>query len=184
MNTVTDHENFRAELISAKHTQVAAIFDSEKEAKRSANELTKNTAIKAGQITLVDPNDNKLSRKLEGPSKPIGKSMWHSHLALGGAGLVVGLLAALLLTQFGPALTQQNPLFTYIALISPGLFIGLFVAGLIGLRPDRTEIINTVRHAVKEQKYALIVNLKESQSANAVTDALNKNSSKVVEAIK
>ncbi|WP_218310650.1 hypothetical protein [Alteromonas antoniana] len=184
MNTVTDHENFRAELISAKHTQVAAIFNSQQEASNSASELTKNTAVKASQITLVDPNDNKLSQKLEGPSKPIGKSMWHSHLALGGAGLVAGLIAAFFLTQFGPALTQQNPLFTYIALISPGLFIGLFIAGLIGLRPDRTEIINTVRHAVKERRYALIINLKDSQSVKTVTEALSKSSNKVVEAVK
>lgn len=184
MNTVTDHENFRAELVSAKHTQVAAVFDSEQEAKESAGKLTTSTAIKAGQITLVDPNDSRLSQKLEGPSKAIGKSMWHSHLALGGAGLVTGLLTAFLLTQFGPALTQQNPLFTYIALISPGLFIGLFIAGLIGLRPDRTEIINAVRHATRENRYALIVNLKESQSVSAVTDVLNKYSNNVVEALK
>lgn len=184
MNTVTDHDNFRAELISAKHTQVAAVFDSEQEAKSSADELAQQTAINANQITMIDPNDKKLSQKLEGSSSAIGKSMWHSHLALGGLGLIVGLIAAFLLTQFGPALTQQNPMFTYIALISPGLFIGLFIAGLIGLRPDRTEIINTVRHAVRERRYALIINLKESQSVKAVTEALHKRSGKVVEAAK
>lgn len=184
MNTVTDHDNFRAQLISARHTQVAAVFDSEQEARSSAEELTKQAAVSSSQITLVDPTDKKISQKLEGSSKSIGKSLWHSHLALGGAGLVIGLIAAFLLTQFGPALTQQNPMFTYIALISPGLFIGLFVAGLIGLRPDRTEIIDTVRHAVRERRYALIINLKESQSASAVSKSLNARSDKVVEALK
>ena len=110
--------------------------------------------------------------------------MWSSHLLLGAVGLVVGLIAAFLLTQFGPAITQQNPLFTYIALISPGLFIGLFVAGLIGLRPDRNEVIQTVRHAVRYGKVALVINLKKTQSASQVTKLLKQHSDNVVESIR
>ena len=97
--------------------------------------------------------------------------------------LIVGLVAAFLLTQFGLALTQQNPLFTYIALISPGIFIGLFIAGLIGLRPDRNEVIQTVRHAVRYGKVALVINLKKSQSASKVSQLLKQHTDKVVESI-
>ena len=84
----------------------------------------------------------------------------------------------------GPALTQQNPLFTYIALISPGIFTGLFIAGLLGLRPDRSQIIQTVRHAVRRKKVALVINLEKSQSVSDVSQFLNNRSNTVVEAIR
>ena len=113
------------------------------------------------------------------------KSQLHRRIySLGFAGLAVGLIAAFLLTQFGPALTKQNPLFTYIALISPGLFIGLFIAGLMGLRPDRNEVIQTVRHAVRYGKVALVINLKKSQSASKLSSLLRQHSDKVVESIR
>ena len=110
--------------------------------------------------------------------------LWSSHLLLGSVGLVVGLVAASLLTLFGPALTQQNPLFTYVALISPGIFIGLFIAGLIGLRPDRNQVIQTVRHAVRFGKVALVINLKKSQSSSKVSQLLKQHTDKVVESIR
>lgn len=103
---------------------------------------------------------------------------------LGGIGLLVGLLFAFILVEFGPALTQQNPLFTYIALISPGIFTGLFIAGLLGLRPDRSQIIQTVRHAVRRKKVALVINLEKSQSVSDVSQFLNNRSNTVVEAIR
>ncbi|MCU7554307.1 hypothetical protein OCL06_06825 [Alteromonas sp. ASW11-19] len=181
---MTDLHNDRVAIISPQHTQVAAVFDSEDQANKSVRKVTSETSVNRDQITVVNPSDQKLSRKLEGPSAPIGKSMWHAHLLLGGAGLVIGLIVAFVLTQFGPALTQQNPLFTYIALISPGLFIGLFIAGLIGLRPDRTEIINTVRHAVREKRFAIVVNLQKHQSVKDVARVLGKYSGKVVESAK
>ncbi len=98
--------------------------------------------------------------------------------------LVVGLVTAFLLTLFGPALTQQNPLFTYVALISPGIFIGLFIAGLIGLRPDRNQVIQTVRHAVRFGKVALVINLEKSQSSSKVSQLLKLHTDKVVESIR
>ncbi|WP_232364936.1 hypothetical protein [Salinimonas marina] len=90
---------------------------------------------------------------------------------------------AWLLVSFGPALTQNNPLFTYIAMISPGIFIGLFIAGLISLRPDRSEVIDTVRHAIRRKHFAVIVNLKQSQSPARISELLGQRSHKVVEAV-
>ncbi|GFD96608.1 hypothetical protein KUL156_19660 [Alteromonas sp. KUL156] len=183
-DNANSNENFRTRVVPDKELQVAAIFSSNQKVKEVIQIVTDNTNIEGSQIEVIEASDPDMSKKLERNSESIGKSMWTSHLLLGSVGLAVGLLTAFLLTQFGPALTKQNPLFTYIALISPGLFIGLFVAGLIGLRPDRNEVVQTVRHAVRYGKVALIINLKESQSAANLSQLLNQHSDKVVESIR
>lgn len=179
-----EHENFRANVVSNGELQVAAVFPSKQKVQEVLEIVKDNTSVEASQVEIIEAGDPKMSEKLERNSASIGKSMWSSHLLLGSIGVVLGLITAFLLTQFGPALTQQNPLFTYIALISPGLFIGLFIAGLIGLRPDRNEVIQTVRHAVRYGKVALVINLKKSQSSSKVSQLLKQHSDKVVESIR
>lgn len=179
-----DYENLRAKVVSNDNLQVAAVFASKQKVQEALDVVQDRTSIDASQVEIVEAGDPKMSEKLERNSADIGKSMWSSHLALGSAGVTVGLVVAFLLTQFGPALTQLNPLFTYIALISPGLFIGLFIAGLIGLRPDRNEIIQTVRHAVRYGKVALVINLKKSQSPSEVSQLLKQHADNVVESIR
>lgn len=183
-DNANSNENFRTRVVPDKELQVAAIFSSNQKVQEVIQIVTDNTNIEGSQIEVIEASDPNMSKKLERNSESIGKSMWTSHLLLGSVGLAVGLITAFLLTQFGPDLTKQNPLFTYIALISPGLFIGLFVAGLIGLRPDRNEVVQTVRHAVRYGKVALIINLKESQSAANLSQLLNQHSDKVVESIR
>ena len=65
----------------------------------------------------------------------------------------------------------------------PAMLIGLFVAGLLSLRPDRTQIIEVVRKAVKAKHYAVVVNLKNGQSVSKVRDMFSRHSSQVVESI-
>ncbi|NMH58569.1 hypothetical protein [Alteromonas ponticola] len=180
---IQHHDTIKESLVDSEHLQIAAIYDTAEDAQRSAEELSQDSGISRRQIVMINPDDTHYGEKLEGSSRAIGKTMWNSHLLLGTIGLLAGLAAAFLLVTFGPALTQQNPLFTYIALISPGIFVGLFFAGLVSLRPDRTEIIDAVRHAMKTRHYALVVNLKKNQSAAKVAEVLKRKSSQVVEAI-
>ena len=179
-----EHVNLRANVVSNGELQVAAVFPSKRKVQEVLEIVQEETSVEASQIEIIEAGDPNMSEKLERNSASIGKSMWSSHLLLGSVGLVVGLVAASLLTLFGPALTQQNPLFTYVALISPGIFIGLFIAGLIGLRPDRNEVIQTVRHAVRYGKVALVINLEKSQSSSKVSQLLKLHTDKVVESIR
>ena len=176
-------QNYRTKLVNAEQVQVASVFDSKLNANKAIEQVVRGTDVESQQVTLIEPDDSDFNRKLEGDSKALGKMMWYSHLLLGAAGLVVGLITAYLLVNIGPALTQQNPLATYIAVISPGIFIGLFVAGLLSLRPDRTEIIEVVRKAIKTKHYAVVVNLKSGQSVSKVRDMFRRHSSQVVESI-
>ncbi|MDO6568094.1 hypothetical protein Q4561_13555 [Alteromonas sp. 1_MG-2023] len=179
-----NHENLRASLAPTDQIQVAAIFEDKLSAKQTIQQLANSTNVSTDQVSFIDASDTQISQKLEQESKHIGKNLWHSHLMLGGIGLLVGILAAFLLVSFGPELTQQNPLFTYIALISPGIFTGLFVAGLVGLRPDRSEIVQAVRHAIRRNHVAVVINLKKSQSASDISSFLHSRSKTVVEAVR
>ncbi|OUX84124.1 MAG: hypothetical protein CBB95_16345 [Alteromonas sp. TMED35] len=187
-NTTTSQEssntNIRAAIVSSDKLQVAAIFDTTDEAKIALRRVEEETNVASHQSELIEPCDPKLSEKLEQKSSSIANTLWTSHLALSGIGFVIGMIAAFLLTQYGPALTQQNPLFTYIALISPGTFIGMFVAGLIALRPDRNEIVLNVSDAARNGKSALIINLHKSQSAKTISGLLQQQSNNVVQSIK
>ncbi|WP_269519430.1 hypothetical protein [Alteromonas sp. BMJM2] len=180
----SSNTNIRAALVSSDKLQIAAIFDTLSEAKAALRRVEDETSVASNQSKLIEPSDPKLSEKLEQKSSSIANSLWTSHLALSGIGFVIGMIAAFLLTQYGPALTQQNPLFTYIALISPGIFIGMFVAGLIALRPDRNEIVLNVSDAARNGKSALVINLRKSQSAKTISGLLQQQSNNVVQSIK
>lgn len=176
--------NRRASMIASEHLQVAAVFDTKTNAQNAIDAVSEQTNIALSQVELVESGDPKLSEKLEKNTETIGNNLWTSHLVLGSVGLIIGLICAFLLTQYGPALTQQNPMFTYIALISPGIFIGLFIAGLLGLRPDRNQIVQTVRHAIRNKQVALIISLKQSQSVKELEAVLRPHANDVVAAIK
>lgn len=177
-------DNLRASIAPSEQIQVAAIFENKSKAQATAEQLATKTEIEPQQIALIDASDEAMSEKLEEESEAIGKKMWHSHLAMASIGLILGLIFAFLLVNHGPELTQRNPLFTYIALISPGIFTGLFIAGLVGLRPDRSQIVQTVRHAIRRNEVALVINLKKQQSVRTVSSFLHSHSNTVVEAIR
>jgi len=176
--------NMRASVVASQHMQVAAIFDTKKSAQAAIEAVREDTSVALSQLELIESGDRNLSEKLEKNTKTIGRNLWVSHWFLGNLGLITGLVCAFFLTQYGPALTQQNPMFTYIALISPGIFIGLFIAGLLGLRPDRNQIVQTVRHAIRNKKVALVINLKKSQSVKDIESILRPLSNNTVDAIK
>lgn len=176
--------NIHRQVFNTNNTQLAAIFSSQKEAEEAVSALMTDTAVDSEQITVLEPGESVLSQKIEADSRNIGRRMLASHLLMGGVGLVVGLLIASILVSNGPLLTQQNPLFTFIALISPGIFIGMFVAGLFSLRPDRTELQETVRHALRQKRIALVVNLSNAHSVDRVRAVLARQSATVVEAIR
>ncbi len=180
---MANQHSIRADLAGVENTQLASIFAEQDKAKYTISEVIRHTPVAPEQITVISPNDPDFNRKLEGESRELGKMMWYSHLILGGAGLLIGMIVAYVLVEFGPALTQNNPLFTYVAMISPGIFIGLFVAGLLSLRPDRTEVIDVVREAVRNKHYAVIVNLRKGQPVDIISELFSKHSQRVVAAV-
>ncbi len=124
--------------------------------------LVKKLGIEKKKVKIIAPDDEKMSRKLEGPSKPLGKTMLKQHFIYGTGGLLVGMIFAYVLVNHGPEFTQASPMFTYLALISPGLFVGLFVGGLMSLQPSHDPLNQDVVENIQEDKnWTLLIDTEE-----------------------
>lgn len=132
--------------------RIAATYSSVDKVKQAKAVLARKLGLKDSKIKIIEPSDTTAGRKLEGNSKAIGTNMLNLHVKYAAIGLGIGLLAALLLVLFGPTITQSNPTFTFIALISPGIFIGTFYAGLRSLKPEH-DLINQQAVTAKENDY-------------------------------
>lgn len=132
--------------------RVIATYASVDKVKQAKIVLKRKLGLTDNKIEIIAPNNGVISQKLEGNSKAIGSNMLKLHVKYATIGLVVGMIAAFLLVKFGPALTQSNPMFTYIALISPGIFIGTFYAGLRSLKQEH-DIVNQQAVKAKQEDY-------------------------------
>lgn len=130
-------------------SRVAATYKSKDDASKAKHVLATKLGFQNSKIDIIEPNSTTQGEKLKVKSKAIGKSMLTMHIYNALIGVTVGMILAFLLVQYGPLLAQNNPLFTYIAFISPGLFIGLFFAGIRSFRPQH-DVVN--QHAVQTQE--------------------------------
>jgi hypothetical protein len=111
------------------------------------------------QISTVSPEDIDFEYKLEPDSKGIGQTVLRSHLILGFACSVVGLIIAGVLMTIGPAFATSSPVMMLSAAAILGAFIGLLIAGVISIRPDHEQPINSARHATHYQ-WSVVVQTK------------------------
>jgi len=143
--------------------RVAATYESRDAAEQAEAALSQKLGLHNEAMKIIAPDDSKRAEKLEGKSKIIGKNMLQLHLRNASLGLLIGLIIAYLLVNYGPAATQNSPLFTYIALISPGIFIGTFWAGFRSLKPEH-DSLNQDAVAARQKKYwMLLVNTNDTK---------------------
>lgn len=137
--------------------KIAAIFDDGAKAEQAEETLINYGHFNSKDVKLIQPGDKRIRQKLEPETGAIGKTLLISHFIFGGLGLVLGLVIAAIVTTIGPVFAQSSPLLTYLALAIVGTFFGLFVAGLITLRPDHDPLINETIEASRHNKWAIVV---------------------------
>lgn len=142
--------------------RVTASYSTHDDAKQAKAVLMRKLGLSDTSITLIEPNDTTPSRKLEGKSAPIGKKMLLLHLKYPAIGLLVGMIIAFLLVQFGPAFAQKSPMFTFIALISPGIFIGAFYAGFRSLKPEHDLVNQDVVESTEKNQWSLLIGTEQT----------------------
>ncbi|MDT0628030.1 hypothetical protein [Alteromonas sp. W364] len=155
-----------AELINQRFDErIAAIYDEETNAHRAKKKLREELNLNPQVLHVIGPKERKTAEKLEGRSAPIGKQMLSAHFLYAIASFLLGMLIALLLVEFGPSLFANNPLFTFMAFVSPGIFIGVFVGGLRSLKPERDRINQATIEAKGENKWTLVVDTEKAQAS-------------------
>ena len=113
-------------------------------------------ALHDQQAFIVGPKDPMAPRKLEPDSRGIGRTLLMSHLLLGAAGALVGLLAGWLLIRNWPA-AALSPGYTLFVATALGAVFGMLLAGLISIRPDHVVLIRQAHAARKRGRWIVAV---------------------------
>lgn len=161
-------------------SKVGAQFGSVEEVREATKYLTSQTGIDTAQIRVIEPNDPAIDRKLEPETRGIARTLAKSHLTLGVAGLVAGLVLAFVLVATGVAAFSWNPVYTYLVFGFFGGIVGLLFAGMVSLRPDQDRLIAWVKEGARGGCWFLLVHARNHTEEQSARDALKSVSKDVV----
>lgn len=154
-------------------SKVAAMFDTERRARRTAHGLRRTLGLKSSQVQVITPEVRHPDRKLEPESRGIMRTIVISHVKLGAIGLVAGALLFALLYASGLALVTSSPGFAAALIIGYGGVFGLMAGGLVSLRPDHDPYIHKVRDALDEGHSAVVVHAFDATQRDAARRTLD-----------
>jgi hypothetical protein len=145
-------------------TVIAAAFDDRQRAESAADDLRRHIH-KIGPVAVVAPDDTEVTRKMEPDQRGIWLTLIRSHLILGTAGALVGvLIAAGLVIAPWPA-AAASPGFAALFAGVLGAFIGLMAGGLVTLRPDHGAVIRSMRAKLKVGQWGVVARPTSEASA-------------------
>lgn len=152
-------------------TKLAGVFKERTSAEAAMGRLAKLPGFQAGQVRLLGPNDARSShrevfgRKVEPEQRGIARTLVRAHVIWGLIGLVIGLIVFFWLYGSGRPLIVSSPVFAFFVIVGFATVFGLLIGGLFALRPDHVRLISAVRHALREQNWAVIVHPTSSEQA-------------------
>lgn len=148
-------------------TLVAAAFPDRATASHAANTLRAD--LPQTEVDLLRPHDANVARKIEPESQGIWRTAIRSHLVLGLAGLLLGVVVAATLIGGAWPAAASSPVFATLFFSVLGLFAGLMLAGLLTLRPDRGYVLTSIRDRVRSGEWAVVAHPTSSaQSEHAI----------------
>lgn len=153
--------------------KVTAEFASQIEADNAVKTLIDQAGLPSAQITVVQPHDPTMARKIEPETKGIGRSLARAHVTLGLGGLVAGLVLAAILVAVGPEATQSSPLMTFMALGFLFAMLGLLLGGAVSLRPDHDPMIEHTRTATDAGKWTVIAHCTSTEQQDTVKNVID-----------
>ncbi|MDR7133658.1 hypothetical protein J2X06_000842 [Lysobacter niastensis] len=162
------------------NSKVAAVLGNEVEAQRVADHLRRSLDLPRSQVQLITSRDPRVGRKLEPESHGIFLTMLRAHLWLGLAGAVVGALAFALLFSMGIPFIVNSAVMAAGVLVFFGATAGLFLGGLVTLRPDHDPYILKIRGALEEGKCAVVVHALSHEQMKIAADLLQRSGGEVV----
>ncbi len=164
-------------------SKVGARFGSGEETRRAAAQLESELGIQASRIRVVAPNDPAVGRKLEPESHGIAKTIVRSHVTLGIAGLLLGLLLAWIMDSTDIPIFTWNTLYTFGAFGFVGALLGMLLAGLISLRPDQDPLIAWTKEGTRSGRWFLLVHARDADEKEKAKRALEGLSNDVVDSL-
>lgn len=147
--------------------RIIATYSSKDAVDQTKVVLTRKLGLDEESLTVIEPTGEAHGKKLK--NENTAKNSLYLHIKYPLVGFIVGMIIAFSLVEFGPVLTRSNPMFTFIACISLGLFLGAFYAGLRTLKPEQDSINLEAVKAPRKNYWTLLVKM---QNVNVSKEAI------------
>ena len=154
------------------NSKVAAVFDRGTTARAAAAAVAEAIGLEPAQVTVITPDEPRADARLEPESRGIWRTIVVAHLRLGIAGAVLGVLAFGLLQWRGVPFIVQSPWASALVLVGFGAVAGLFLGGLVALRPDHDRYIQATHDAMDARRTTVVVHAFSSQQQEAAAEFL------------
>lgn len=163
--------------------KVAAIFETEPDARGTAKALCEGTSLTDQQVSVLSPADRHQGTELEPEDQGIWQTLVRSHIGLGIGGIALGFAVFLLLNALDIGFITQNVIVAASVLGALGLAVGLLLAGMVTVRPDHTPYLVRAQSALRRGKYVLAVHASSAHQLREAKSLLHSRNVKTVHTI-
>lgn len=154
------------------NSKVAAVFPDADAARDAARDVAAALSLDAAQVKLITPAEPHPGRKLEPESGGIWRTIVTAHIKLGIVGAVAGLVAFAVMYGLGIRFITSSPVAACLVLLFFGTVGGLFLGGLVSLRPDHDRYVLATRAAMDSGQTTVVVHAFTAAQADEAADFL------------
>lgn len=156
----------------SSNSKVAAVFATAGAARDAARELAGALSLDAGQVKVITASEPHPGRKLEPESRGIWHTIVIAHVRLGLVGAFLGLMAFAIGYAMGIRFVTSSPVATALVLLFFGTVAGLFMGGLVSLRPDHDRYVLAARDAMEQGRATVVVHAFTTAQADQAAEFL------------
>jgi hypothetical protein len=154
------------------NSKLAAVFPADASARDAAADLVERLGLAPAQVKLITPGTGDVDIKLEPEGGNIWRTIVRAHLKLCLLGAVVGGLVFVGMMLADVPYVESSPWAAAGWWVLYGAIAGLFLGGLVALRPDHDRYIQTVRESVAAGRSAVVVHALSTQQQHEAAQFL------------
>lgn len=154
------------------NSKLAAVFDSARSARAAAEALAEALGLQPAQVQVITPDEPRADAKLEPESHGIWRTIVLAHARLGILGGIVAGLVFALLWMLDVPFISSSPQAAGLVMVGFGIVAGLFLGGLVALRPDHDRYIQATHDAMDARRTTVVVHAFSTEQQKAAGDFL------------
>ncbi|MGY1457872.1 MULTISPECIES: hypothetical protein [unclassified Luteimonas] len=139
------------------NSKLAAVFDSAGAARDAAAAMIAEIGLQPAQVKVIAPDEPDANIKLEPEGGGIWRTIVIAHVRLGILGAVLGAAAFGTMMWMGVPFVARSPVAAGLATIFFGAVGGLFLGGLVAIRPDHDRYVQATHDAMDAHRTTVVV---------------------------